>query len=69
MLTMWPEEVRGDLRAGLRAKARGDLKLSQRHLMRCEALFVLMTTVLCLWKEILKSMADSSDTINIETRA
>ena len=35
MLTVWPEEVRGDLRAGLRAKARGDIKLSQRHLMRC----------------------------------
>lgn len=40
MLTMWPEEVRGDLRAGLRAKARGDIKLSQRHLMRYEALFI-----------------------------
>ncbi|KAI5121720.1 hypothetical protein M0805_002113 [Coniferiporia weirii] len=33
-LTMWPKEVRGDLRAGLRAKQRGDLKLSQRHLAR-----------------------------------
>ena len=40
MLTVWPEEVRGDLRAGLRAMARGDIKLSQRHLMRC-VLFVL----------------------------
>ncbi|THH12149.1 hypothetical protein EW145_g203 [Phellinidium pouzarii] len=31
-LTIWPKEVRTDLRAGLRAKERGDLKLSQRHL-------------------------------------
>ncbi|KAH8113961.1 hypothetical protein DFH11DRAFT_1509828 [Phellopilus nigrolimitatus] len=33
-LTMWPKEVRGDLRSGLRAKERDDLKLSQRHLMK-----------------------------------
>ncbi|OCB90024.1 hypothetical protein A7U60_g2786 [Sanghuangporus baumii] len=31
-LTMWPKEVRGDLRAGLRAKRRGDIKLARRHL-------------------------------------
>ncbi|EJC99248.1 uncharacterized protein FOMMEDRAFT_170567 [Fomitiporia mediterranea MF3/22] len=33
-LTMWPMELRGDLRAGLKAKNRGDLKLAQRHLTR-----------------------------------
>ena len=34
MLTMWPEEVRGDLRAGLRAKSRGDVKLSIQYLTK-----------------------------------
>lgn len=52
MLTMWPEEVRGDLRAGLRAKARGDIKLSQRHLMRYEALFILMLVPLLIERNI-----------------
>ncbi|KLO19404.1 hypothetical protein SCHPADRAFT_865317 [Schizopora paradoxa] len=33
-LTKWPPEVRDDLRSGLRAKARKDLKLSQRYLNR-----------------------------------
>ncbi len=33
--TMWPPEVRGDLRAGIKAKHQGDLDLSVRYLHRC----------------------------------
>ncbi|KAI0631240.1 hypothetical protein C8Q77DRAFT_1061954 [Trametes polyzona] len=32
--TMWPPEVRGDLRAGIKAKHQGDLDLSARYLKR-----------------------------------
>ena len=32
---MWPPEVRGDLRAGVKAKHQGDLELSERYLRRC----------------------------------
>ncbi|KAI0676353.1 hypothetical protein C8Q78DRAFT_1073170 [Trametes maxima] len=32
--TMWPPEVRGDLRAGIKAKNQGDLDLSARYLQR-----------------------------------
>ncbi|KAH9852253.1 hypothetical protein C2E23DRAFT_826531 [Lenzites betulinus] len=32
--TMWPPEVRGDLRAGIKAKHQGDLDLSARYLQR-----------------------------------
>ncbi|KAI8972857.1 hypothetical protein BD414DRAFT_499603 [Trametes punicea] len=32
--TMWPPEVRGDLRAGVKAKHQGDLDLSVRYLQR-----------------------------------
>ena len=31
---MWPQEVRGDLRAGIKAKNQGDLDLSERYLRR-----------------------------------
>ncbi|KAI0760396.1 hypothetical protein C8Q74DRAFT_224617 [Fomes fomentarius] len=31
---MWPPEVRGDLRAGIKAKHQGDLDLSERYLRR-----------------------------------
>lgn len=31
---MWPPEVRGDLRAGIKAKNQGDLDLSERYLRR-----------------------------------
>ncbi|KAI0087377.1 hypothetical protein BDY19DRAFT_955422 [Irpex rosettiformis] len=33
-LTMWPQEVRKDLRAGLKARNQGDLQLSERYLTR-----------------------------------
>jgi hypothetical protein len=33
--TLWPVEVRKDLRAGIRAKIQGDLALSERFLARC----------------------------------
>ena len=33
--TMWPPEVREDLRAGIKAKNQGDLDLSERYLRRC----------------------------------
>ncbi|KAI0319235.1 hypothetical protein OF83DRAFT_1111472 [Amylostereum chailletii] len=32
--TMWPEEIRGDLRAGVKAKHQGDFALSERFLRR-----------------------------------
>ncbi|KAI0792476.1 hypothetical protein C8Q75DRAFT_714509 [Abortiporus biennis] len=32
--TMWPEEIRGDLRAGVKAKHQDDLFLSERYLQR-----------------------------------
>jgi hypothetical protein len=32
--TLWPKEVRGDLRAGIKAKHQGDLDLSARYLER-----------------------------------
>ncbi|KAI0947767.1 hypothetical protein AcW1_009444 [Taiwanofungus camphoratus] len=32
--TMWPKEVRGDLRAGVKAKNQSDLSLSERYLRR-----------------------------------
>ncbi|KAI0754336.1 hypothetical protein C8Q80DRAFT_1138444 [Daedaleopsis nitida] len=35
--TMWPPEVRGDLRAGIKAKNQGDLDLSERYLRRAWA--------------------------------
>ncbi|OBZ67321.1 hypothetical protein A0H81_12618 [Grifola frondosa] len=31
MFTMWPEEVRGDLRAGIKTKHQNDLNLSERY--------------------------------------
>ncbi|KAH9933738.1 uncharacterized protein B0H18DRAFT_981821 [Fomitopsis serialis] len=34
MFTMWPQEVRGDLRAGIKAKNQGDFILSERYLRR-----------------------------------
>ncbi|OBZ67454.1 TPR repeat-containing protein P27G11.02 [Grifola frondosa] len=34
IFTMWPEEVRGDLRAGIKAKHQNDLNLSERYLRR-----------------------------------
>jgi SPX domain protein involved in polyphosphate accumulation len=33
-LTLWPPEVRSDLRSGLRAKHRGDLDASEQYLQR-----------------------------------
>ncbi|OJA11845.1 hypothetical protein AZE42_04058 [Rhizopogon vesiculosus] len=32
--TLWPEQVRGDLRAGIKAKNQGDLSLSERYITR-----------------------------------
>lgn len=32
--TLWPPEVRNDLRAGLKARNQGDLGLSERYLRR-----------------------------------
>jgi len=32
--TMWPKEVRGDLRAGIKAKNQGDFDISERYLRR-----------------------------------
>lgn len=34
MFTMWPKEVRSDLRAGIKAKNQGDLGMSERFLRR-----------------------------------
>ncbi|CAL1699611.1 unnamed protein product [Somion occarium] len=34
MFTMWPPEVRGDLRAGVKAKHQGDFVMSERYLRR-----------------------------------
>ncbi|KAF5381342.1 hypothetical protein D9615_008361 [Tricholomella constricta] len=34
MMTLWPPEVRTDLRGGLKAKNKGDLKLSEQYLRR-----------------------------------
>ncbi|KZT71894.1 hypothetical protein DAEQUDRAFT_743979 [Daedalea quercina L-15889] len=34
MFTMWPQEVRGDLRAGIKAKNHDDFSLSERYLRR-----------------------------------
>ena len=35
--TMWPKEVRGDLRAGIKAKHQGDFETSEKFLRRCVA--------------------------------
>lgn len=32
--TLWPEQVRGDLRAGIKARNQGDLSLSERYITR-----------------------------------
>ena len=32
--TMWPQDVRKDLRAGIKARNQGDLTLSERYLTR-----------------------------------
>lgn len=34
MFTIWPKEVRSDLRAGIKAKNQEDLGLSERYLRR-----------------------------------
>ena len=34
MFTIWPKEVRGDLRAGIKAKNQGDLGMSEQFLNR-----------------------------------
>ncbi|KAL1695662.1 hypothetical protein GGG16DRAFT_108848 [Schizophyllum commune] len=34
VLTLWPPEVRGDLRSAIRAKHDGDLELSEQHFLR-----------------------------------
>ena len=33
--TIWPEEVRSDLRAGVKAKQQGNFALSRRLLIQC----------------------------------
>ncbi len=40
-LTMWPPEVRGDLRAGLKARNQGNFELSERYLRRFSQLLCL----------------------------
>jgi hypothetical protein len=47
-LTLWPTEVRSDLRSGLRAKHRGDLDASEQYLRRfvCHVI-VLPSTLPC----------------------
>jgi hypothetical protein len=42
--TLWPEQVRGDLRAGIKARNQGDLSLSERYITR----YVLLNS-LFLW--------------------
>ncbi|KAI0732716.1 hypothetical protein C8Q72DRAFT_816637 [Fomitopsis betulina] len=34
LFTMWPQEIRGDLRAGIKARNQGDFSLSERYLRR-----------------------------------
>ena len=54
--TMWPPEVRGDLRAGIKAKNQGDLELSERYLRRCVSRFPLPTYMLHLCSSPWRSM-------------
>ena len=35
MFTMWPKELRADLRAGIKAKYQGNYKLSEQYLRKC----------------------------------
>lgn len=40
--TLWPEQVRGDLRAGIKARNQGDLSLSERYILRAFQTAVLL---------------------------
>ena len=42
MFTLWPQEVRADLRAGIKARNNGDYVMSEKFLRRC----VFVTSVL-----------------------
>ena len=35
MFTLWPQEVRADLRAGIKARNNGDYVMSEKFLRRC----------------------------------
>lgn len=41
MFTLWPEELRADLRAGIKARNQGDPSLSERYLTRFVHLFLI----------------------------
>ncbi len=58
--TMWPPEVRADLRAGIKAKHQGDLDLSERYLRRYVLLPTLARTPRWL-KARAKSVEDRAD--------
>lgn len=38
LFTIWPKEVRSDLRAGIKAKNQGDLEMSEKFLRRYASL-------------------------------